>query len=138
MEGTRGAVVATTSALRIDDDLYASAKLVGEVMSRSAAQQVAHWARIGRELEASGSVSSADVAEVLRGARSYDSLDARAQAVVRASWTHQMTTLREGLDLAAELAASGQSYSELDDDGAVVTVTPTRQNSSRSPRRRRT
>jgi len=49
--------MATTSPTRVDDDLYASAKLVGEVMSRSAAQQLARWARIGRELEASGTVS---------------------------------------------------------------------------------
>ena len=37
--------MATTSPTRIDDDLFASAKAVGEVMSRSASQQVSHWAR---------------------------------------------------------------------------------------------
>ena len=38
----------TTSPTRIDDELYASAKVVGSLMSRSAAQQIGHWARIGR------------------------------------------------------------------------------------------
>ena len=74
--------MASTSPARIDDDLYASAKLAGTVQSRSASQQVVHWARIGREIEASASVSAKEIGEVLAGARSYDSLDAKEQAVV--------------------------------------------------------
>ncbi len=58
--------MATTSPTRIDDDLYASAKLAGDVQSRSASQQLAHWARIGREIEASASVSHHQIAEVRR------------------------------------------------------------------------
>lgn len=37
---------------RIEHDLYDGAKTVGSTMSRSAAQQINHWARIGREIEA--------------------------------------------------------------------------------------
>ncbi len=37
---------------RIDGDLFEAAKRAGRVNSRSAAQQLDHWARIGRELEA--------------------------------------------------------------------------------------
>ncbi|MGI8947595.1 MAG: TA system antitoxin ParD family protein [Ornithinimicrobium sp.] len=40
--------------------------------SRSAAQQINHWARIGRELEASGKVSQRDIEAVLAGDGSYD------------------------------------------------------------------
>lgn len=35
----------TTTPTRIDDDLYAAAKAAGKTMSRSAAQQIAHWTR---------------------------------------------------------------------------------------------
>lgn len=112
--------MATTSPARIDDELYASAKMVGEVQSRSASQQVVHWARIGRELEASASISSKDIAEVLVGARSYDSLDAKEQALVRAEWAAQMDARREALNLAAQFAAEGRTWVELDDDGNVV------------------
>jgi hypothetical protein len=110
----------STSPARIDDDLYASAKLVGGVQSRSASQQVAHWARIGREIEASGAISHKDVAEVLAGGRSYDSLSPKEQAVVRAEWSGRMDALREALDLAQQFAAAGRTWVEVDEDGAVV------------------
>lgn len=113
--------MATTSPARIDDELYASAKLAGEVQSRSASQQVVHWARIGRELEASTSISTHDIVEVLAGARSYDALTAKEQAVVRAEWAARAETRRDALDLAARFAAEGRPWVELDDEGNVVT-----------------
>jgi hypothetical protein len=112
--------VASTSPARIDDDLYASAKLAGEVQSRSASQQVVHWARIGREVEASRSISQREVAEVLAGSRSYDSLSPKAQAVVRAEWSVRIDERRSALNLAEEFVAQGRSWVELDDSGAVV------------------
>ncbi len=113
-----------TSPTRIDGNLYASAKLAGEALSRSAAQQVSHWARIGRELEASASVSQRDIAAVLAGARRYDTLSVEEQAVVRAEWAERMDARRAGLDLSAEFEALGEPYSELTDDGTVVERRP--------------
>ncbi len=112
--------MATTSPARIDDDLYASAKLAGAVQSRSASQQVVHWARIGREIEASATIAHKDIAEVLAGSRVYDGLSAKDQAVVRAAWSAQMDARREALNLAEALASTGRSWVELDDDGTVV------------------
>ena len=110
----------TTSPARIDDDLYASAKLAGEVQSRSTSQQVVHWARIGREIEASAAISQKEIAAVLAGSRSYDDLTAKEQAVVRAEWSVRMDKARGALNFAEEFAADGQSWVELDDDGEVV------------------
>lgn len=112
--------MATTSPARIDDDLYASARLAGEVQSRSASQQVVHWARIGREIEASASIAQKDIAEVLAGSRPYDTLTAKEQAVVRAEWSARMATRREALNFAAQFAAAGRTWVELDDDGTLV------------------
>ena len=112
--------MATTSPARIDDDLYASAKLVGEIQSRSASQQVAHWARIGRELEASSDIAVRDVADVLSGAVEYDTLDSKAQAVVRAAWTERMQDARRSLNFSREFDGVGRTWVELDDDGQVV------------------
>ena len=112
--------MATTSPTRIDDDLFASARAVGEVMSRSASQQVSHWARIGRELEAAASVSQRSVAGVLAGEQSYDRLTAEEQAVVRAEWSERIDARIASLDLARSLAAEGRSFVELDDDGRVL------------------
>lgn len=112
--------MAGTAPTRIDEDVARAAKLAAATLSRSAAQQVNHWARIGRELESSSSVSQRDIAEVLEGSASYDALNVREQAVVRAGWAERMTALREGLDLAAELTAAGRSWVEADSAGEVV------------------
>lgn len=117
-----------TTPTRVDQDLFASAQLVGALMERSAAQQLTHWARIGRELEAAADVSHRDIAEVLAKRRPYDDLTAEEQAVVRAEWTERMAQRREGLDLADRFAEDGRSYVELGEDGKVI---------RREPRRRR-
>jgi ParD-like antitoxin of type II bacterial toxin-antitoxin system len=113
--------MATTSPARIDDDLYASAKLVGEIESRSASQQVVHWARIGRELEASASTSHRAIAEVLAGGREYDSLSIEEQAVVRAEWQVRMDVGRVTLNLAEQFRAEGRTrWVTADDNGDVI------------------
>ena len=112
--------MASTSPARIDDDLFSSAKLAGTVQSRSASQQVVHWARIGREIEASASISPKEIGAVLAGARSYDSIGPKEQAVVRAEWAARMDDLRGGLDLPASFREAGQSWVELDASGKVV------------------
>lgn len=116
--------MATTSPTRIDDELYASAKIVGRLMSRSAAQQIAHWARIGREIEAADGVSLRAVVAVLAARRDYDELTAEEQAVVRAEWAERMDVRRAGLDFAQDFGDDGRSYVELDDSGQVVRHDP--------------
>ena len=113
----------TTMPTRIDGDLFEAAKAAGVVMSRSAAQQLNHWARLGRELEAARGLNHRDIARVLAGEVSYDSLADPEQAVVRSVWDERIDVARASLALAAEFEAAGESWSEADDDGAVVTRT---------------
>lgn len=109
-----------TTPTRIDADLFAAAKTAGDALSRSAAQQINHWARIGRELEASEAVSVRDIARVLSGQARYDDLGAREQAIVRAEWDHSMTELGGGLDLEKEFTAAGETWSEADPQGRTL------------------
>lgn len=112
--------MASTAPTRIDRDLYESAQRVAAEFSRSATQQLNHWARVGRALEASDHVSVAAIRAVLEGSGDYDELNDEGQAIVRARWSERAEALREGLDFTAEFAVSGRSYVELDDDGNVV------------------
>ena len=105
---------------RVDGDLFDAAKSLGAVNSRSAAQQINHWARIGREFEASGRVSQRDVERVLAGDGSYDELSERAQAIVRANWDEQIAERIASLDFEAEFAESGEKWSQADAGGQVV------------------
>jgi hypothetical protein len=109
-----------TMPTRIDQALFDAAKAAGELHSRSAAQQLDHWARIGRELESSPAVSQEAITRVLAGRASYDALGDRAQAVVRAAWDEQIAERIDGLDFADRMRAAGRPWPEADADGNVV------------------
>lgn len=106
--------------MRVDGDLFEAAKPVGAVSSRSAAQQISHWARIGRELEASPATTQREIQRVLAGVSSYDSLTEREQAIVRAEWDDQVVERLGALDLAAEFTAAGRSWTDADEHGRPV------------------
>lgn len=106
---------------RVDGDLFAAAKSSGAVQSRSAAQQLAHWARIGRELEASAAVSHRDVEAVLAGGGSYDALGEREQAIVRGAWDEAITERLASLNLERTFRAAGVEWVEADEEGGLVT-----------------
>jgi len=112
------------SPMRLDPELTRSAEPVAEKMSRSVPEQIAHWARIGRELERSPDVSVAQVRKVLDGAADYDALPAREQALVRAGWLERMQALGAALNLEGDFAASGYRYAELDAQGALTVHEP--------------
>lgn len=114
----------STMPTRIDGELFAAAKSSGAVHSRSAAQQLAHWARIGRELESSAGVSQRDVEAVLAGDGSYDDLQEREQAVVRAAWDEQIAQRLSSLDLEEKLHAADAPWVEADDEGNLVMRDP--------------
>ena len=110
----------TTPPTRLPADVYESALACAAADSRTVPQQIAHWARIGRELEMSPQVNHRAVTRVLAGESSYDLLGEREQAVVRGAWSERITALREALDYEAEFTRAGDSFSEADDDGNVI------------------
>ncbi len=112
--------MATTPPTRVDEDVYVAARTVAAGSNRSTAQQISYWARIGRELERSKSVSVRDIESVLEGRASYDELDPREQALVRAAWSTRMADVRAQLDLAADFTEEGRSWVEADEDGNVI------------------
>lgn len=106
---------------RLPDDVYDSALAVAPANSRSAAQQIAHWARIGREFERAHSVNLRDVEAVLSGTASYDDLNDREQAIANAEIAERQDALRRSLNFEEEFRAEGaSSWVAGDDDGNVV------------------
>ncbi len=110
----------SSNPIRLDADIVAAARQVAPMMARSVAQQIAHWARIGRELEAHPGVSVEKIRDVLSGAKSYDQLSVEEQSVTRAYWAARMERLRGRLRLDEQLEASAVAYAELDEAGNVV------------------
>jgi hypothetical protein len=107
--------------IRVDAELLETAKVAGSRQSRSAAQQIAHWARLGREVEASGRISARTIDAVLSGRKLYDALHAEEQAMIRAEWANQLDAVADGIDLESEFAASGRhTWVDIADDGTIV------------------
>lgn len=100
--------------------MYESALAATLVTSRTVPQQIAHWARIGRELEMSPRVSHRQIARVLAGVESYDSLGEEEQAIVREEWADRVRGRRNAVNYAAQFDAAGESYSEAEEDGNVI------------------
>jgi uncharacterized protein HemY len=112
--------MATAAApIRLDRELAMAARDAAPTMSRSVAEQVSHWARLGRELERSPQVSVAQVQAVLRGQAGYDALNLQEQALVRTQWDEQVTQRLDGLNVARDFAAEGHRYAELDEHGVL-------------------
>ncbi|WP_242474774.1 ParD-like family protein [Tomitella cavernea] len=114
----------TTMPTRIDEVLFAAAKDAGRIRSRSAAQQIIHWARLGRALESSAALSTGAIEQVLAGEKSYEDLDAGSQKVVRGLWHDRIDDSIASLNLSDEFTAAGESRSEADSVGAVGTHDP--------------
>ena len=106
--------------VRLDAEITEAARIAASRMSRSVAQQVSHWARIGRELERAGDVSAEDIRRVLDGQAGYDALASKEQAMVRAVWSGRIDQLRSELRLDSLYAERGYQYAELDERGEVV------------------
>jgi len=82
-----------SNSIRIGAELFRTAQEQGTLMSRSAAQQVEHWARIGAALEASG-VSVAQLSELLQAGMAKQG---KAEAGDAALWAFKRS--RQALDL---------------------------------------
>ncbi|WP_127782957.1 hypothetical protein [Rhodococcus sp. X156] len=111
----------STTPTRFDAALFESAQAAGARAHRSAAQQLAHWARLGRELEASAGISQRDIGRVLAGQLSYDEVGDREQAAVRTGWREGVEADLATLDLRARFAEQGRTrWSEADEHGNAV------------------
>lgn len=66
-----------SNSIRISADLFEQAARQGAVLSRSAAQQLEHWARLGAALEASG-LSVPQLVALLQGQIRQSSADGQA------------------------------------------------------------
>ena len=109
-----------STPVRVDQELYDAAQAEASVQSRSAAQQLVHWARVGRALESTPGVSSRDVRELLTGGARFDDLNQAQRLVARVALDEQTANALESLDLAARFEDEGRSFVETDDEDNVI------------------
>jgi hypothetical protein len=114
----------STSPVPIDKTLLAAVEQAAALAGRSAAAQLAHWARLGQAVEVGQSPDSA-IGAVLADWAGFDDLSEEDQAVVSAVWEERIGERLRTLDMTTHHAADGTPYAELNDDGEVVVRRPT-------------
>lgn len=114
----------TSTPTRIASDVVAAATTVAPSEHRTVTEQINHWARIGLQIERSGSVANRKVLAVAEGGEQFSTLEpderAVAHALIDASMAERVAEERFGS--AARLA--GQTTVSLDDDGELIEVSP--------------
>jgi hypothetical protein len=116
--------VSQSTAVKISSELVASARQVSAVWSRSMTQQIEYWARLGRALERSPSVSMSRVQTALQGQLEFDELNADERALVLGRLEAMVFDPQGDVTLQRQLRETGHAYTAMDEKGALVKVRP--------------
>jgi hypothetical protein len=128
--------MSNSSAVKISAELAESARQESAISARSMTQQIEYWARIGRALERSPSVSMSRVQAALKARLDYDALNADERAVVLGRVEAHVFDPQGSSSLHREFRKAGRSYSAVDEDGAMVKVLPSGERVPSKPARR--
>lgn len=109
---------------RIADDVFESAKLAGEQDGRSTAEQINHWARIGREVSVHATAARSRVEAALAGRLSVEALTSEEGEVFDAEIRVAIADRLNTIDFSAALADRGVVTVALDEDGRMVEYHP--------------
>jgi hypothetical protein len=109
---------------RFDAELFDAAAAEGARQSRSARQQLAHWARIGRAVSSVSSAQRARVEAALAGELSMRALTGEESTVLNAEISAGIEERLAEVDFGAELAAEGITTVALDAEGNLVEYRP--------------
>ncbi len=109
---------------RVAVDLVESATVEGLRESRSAKQQLDHWARVGRAVSMHKSAARRRVEAVLAGDTPFDHLQENERLVANAELDVKIQTQAESISFGARLATEGVTTVALSDDGTLVEHRP--------------
>jgi len=114
----------TSTPTRVSSDVAAAAAAVAPSEHRSVAEQINYWARIGMQIERSGTLANRRVLAVAAGEEQFSTLTPEervaAHAIIDARISERV--VKERFGAAARLA--GQTTVSLDDEGNLVEITP--------------
>lgn len=110
--------------MRVTADIAATAAAVAPVENRTTAEQINYWARIGMQVERSGSVASRRVLAVAAGEAQFSSLAPEERTAAHALVDAAIAERVAGERFGRAGRARGQLTVSLDDDGNLVEITP--------------
>jgi hypothetical protein len=115
---------AQDKVMRFAADLVDSATVEGRRQSRSAKQQLDHWARVGRALSEQHTAARRRIEAALDGSLPLRDLNAAERTVVNAELDAATQELLLRSNWGQEFAAQGMTTVALDDDGNLVQYNP--------------
>ena len=116
--------MAATHPTRVAADIAESAARVGRLESRSAAQQIDHWARLGRNISMHQTAARRRVEAALTGDLALAELTAEERLVVHAELDVAVAEAAQSTKFADLLAGEGITTVALDDAGNLVSYLP--------------
>ena len=114
----------TDRPTRVAADLMDAAAVEGKRQSRSAKQQLDHWARVGRAVSAHSSASRQRVEAALRGALPERELTPDERVVLNAEVDATISETVRTVRFGEVLAALGVATVALDDEGRITRYHP--------------
>jgi hypothetical protein len=116
--------MSTDVPTRFAADLFESAQVEGARESRSAKQQLDHWARVGRSVSMHQTTARRRIEAVLAGEIDLDELSDEEQVVANAEIDTAIEERANSTSFGAELRAAGIVTVALDADGGLVEHRP--------------
>jgi hypothetical protein len=116
--------MARTHPTRVAADIAESAARVGRLESRSAAQQIDHWARLGRNISMHQTAARRRVEAALAGELTLTELTAEERLVVHAELDVAVAEAAQVTSFGDVLAGEGIATVALDADGNLVAYRP--------------
>lgn len=109
---------------RVAADLFEAASVEGARQSRSAKQQIDHWARVGRAVSMTQTAARRRVEAALAGDLPERDLTAEERAVFSAELDTAISETARTTSFGRRLARSGVTTVALDDDGVLTRYHP--------------
>jgi len=116
--------MATDTPTRFATDLFESAAAEGRRESRSAKQQLDHWARVGRSVSMRQTAARRRVEAALAGELALGELTAAERLVANAELDVRIQERAQATSFGERLAAEGLTTVALDESGALVEFHP--------------
>jgi hypothetical protein len=116
--------MAADTSTRFASDLFESAAAEGRRESRSAKQQLDHWARVGRSVSMRQTAARRRVEAALAGELALGELAAAERLVANAELDVRIQERAQATSFGERLASEGLTTVALDESGALVEFHP--------------
>ena len=109
---------------RVAADLAASAASVAPTEDRTITEQINYWARIGMQVERSGSLASRRLLAVASGEAQFSTLTVDERTVAHALIDAQIAARASQQRFGPAARTAGQLTVSLDSDGHLISISP--------------